>query len=281
LQILKFLPLFLVPSSAVPRPSPPHPGFSLILFSENPLEYIFHFEMEKEVVVHVCTNPSFVTECVFALTERILSSLRQHGTCILGLSGGGTPVPIYEKLGNVEEIEWENVSIFLVDERYTSADRLENNANMIRRTLLHPESLAGQRVEESNITFPDTRMPLDECVRDFEARLQSVLSERWPDVVTMGMGPDYHCASLFPIVPEEILNSTSFVVTMEQDRFDVRERISTTMHVLTKSGVKLFFMRGRDKFEKWSDMIAHSFDPHRFPVHALVQSGSTDLYVEL
>eukprot|EP01028_Stygiella_incarcerata_P008124 TRINITY_DN34612_c0_g1_i1.p1 TRINITY_DN34612_c0_g1~~TRINITY_DN34612_c0_g1_i1.p1 ORF type:complete len:238 (+),score=63.69 TRINITY_DN34612_c0_g1_i1:52-765(+) len=237
--------------------------------------------MDKKVVIHECTDSSFVVECVSALTERIVSSVRERGSCILGLSGGGTPVPIYEKLGNAKEIEWENVCIFLVDERYTPADRPESNANMIRRTLLHADSVAGQRVKESNIVFPDTSLPLDECIRDFEERLQLLFSERWPDVVTMGMGPDYHCASLFPPLPEEILKSTSFVVAMEQDRFDVRERISTTMHVLTKSGVKLFFMRGRDKFEKWSEMISHAFDPHHYPVHILVQSGSTHLYVEL
>ena len=48
-------------------------------------------------------------------------------TCFVGLSGGGTPKPIYEWLGKQTSVDWSKVTFFIVDERYIDASDSRSN----------------------------------------------------------------------------------------------------------------------------------------------------------
>ena len=127
------------------------------------------------------------------LAQRIAAILRleieKKGTATLLLSGGSTPKNLYQKLGEID-LDWSNVHVGLVDERFVSKDSPYSNETLIRESLMSGNA--------SNAQFHS--MVIDP--ENYEENLKLAIVEndefRNPDVVILGMGDDGHTASLFP-----------------------------------------------------------------------------------
>ena len=65
------------------------------------------------------------------IANRILQGLREKDIVNIALSGGSTPKNIYNLLGKREDINWNRVNIFLVDERFVSPDDNRSNSKLI------------------------------------------------------------------------------------------------------------------------------------------------------
>jgi 6-phosphogluconolactonase len=127
-----------------------------------------------------------------AISRKIHSAVDARGICSIALSGGSTPGPVYEELGNsdlAEDLPWSQLQIFFADERAVPMDHPDSNYRMVTETLLksHPEAL-GQ-------TF---RMPADAPDREQAAKRYGRRLPDPLDVLVLGMGADGHTASLFP-----------------------------------------------------------------------------------
>ena len=74
-----------------------------------------------------------------ALAARIAKMLRgaisKRGYASLVVSGGTTPVPMFAALSQVD-LEWDNVLISLVDERWVNITEKDSNENLVRTHLL-------------------------------------------------------------------------------------------------------------------------------------------------
>ena len=73
------------------------------------------------------------------LAEQIIRTLevdlKEHNAAKLLLSGGSTPINLYALLSQFD-INWAQVSIGLVDERFVSPNDSQSNERMIKNTLL-------------------------------------------------------------------------------------------------------------------------------------------------
>lgn len=214
------------------------------------------------------SEDDFVAQSVTVLVGRITQSIDEFGSAIVGLSGGSTPKPIYEALGK-ENIDWNTVFLFLVDDRYIDAHDDESNQKLVRETLLMNAS-----IPEKNIIFPDTTLPIDKCIADYEIRLAELLSKGIPHMVTLGLGEDGHIASLFPPVPTAGYGD-HLVIHTETDDFAVHDRITTTMVVIGSADRKIFFLKGEGKKFVWDEMMQSedAEDMDRWPGKAALQLG--------
>ena len=221
---------------------------------------------------HIQTTDAdaFVEEATSFLLLRMQQSIEDYGKCILGLSGGSTPKPIYEGVGSRGSgvgIDWSKVFIFLVDERYIAASDDDSNQKLIRETLLK-----NCDIPESNLIFPNTEVPLEDCITDYEQRLAQLLSEGIPHMITLGMGDDGHIASLFPPVNDRAFTD-HLVIHTQTVKFAVKERISTTFVVLLSATDKIFFLKGDAKKAVWDEMVESEDDVERWPAKAVLQMG--------
>jgi 6-phosphogluconolactonase len=211
-------------------------------------------------------DEAFITTAVDWLVERIGEAVAARGKCVFGLSGGSTPGPIYQRLGESDKVDWKNVMIFLVDERHVPADNSDSNANLQQRTLL-----AGNKIPEANVIFPDCTKPIQETVTDYGQRLEQLFAEHGgPDLLTLGLGPDGHIASLFPPVQQADKDATCIHTTTE--RFAVFDRITITLPIIARATNSVFFFKGEEKLAVWDDMMrsfADQQDPSRWPAHGL------------
>ena len=69
------------------------------------------------------------------ISQKLEQEIKKKGEATLLVSGGSTPKKLYEILSNTG-IDWNNVSIGLIDERFVATDTDESNELLIKNTLL-------------------------------------------------------------------------------------------------------------------------------------------------
>ncbi|HEX7190486.1 MAG TPA: 6-phosphogluconolactonase, partial [Thermoanaerobaculia bacterium] len=74
------------------------------------------------------------TEELMRGTARAIAERATDGS-VIALSGGSTPVPVYEILGNDDALRERRVTWVVVDERYVPESDPQSNSAMIHRTL--------------------------------------------------------------------------------------------------------------------------------------------------
>ena len=126
------------------------------------------------------------------IARKIHAAVQARGLCTMALSGGSTPGPVYEELGESDlaaKIPWSQIEIYFADERNVPLDHPESNYRLVKETLLksHPESLGRM-----------FRMPADAADRALAARRYARRLPDPLDLLVLGMGADGHTASLFP-----------------------------------------------------------------------------------
>jgi|SRR3990167_1886655 len=230
--------------------------------------YPFHMSFDYKHIT-VDSEAEFIDRSSAELEQAILDAIEEKGKCILGLSGGSTPKPIYEALGKLKAIEWHKVTIFLVDERYVPADHNESNQRMIRETLLKNSS-----IPEHQVIFPDTSLDLEECIEDYDFRIDQLMEEGI-DIMALGMGEDGHIASLFPGDIDAILEAEKKVIHTRTKKFAIEDRITVTLPVLTSAGKQFFFLQGSKKKKIFAEVLSENEDPVEYPAHALLQTEKT------
>lgn len=219
------------------------------------------------------TDGEFSSASVTLLEGLMNAAMLERGNCILGLSGGSTPRPVYEALGKSQEIDWQHVWLFLVDERYVPTGNPESNTKLIQETLLAIAALPPMQFKHP------ADLPLEEWQQEYEKILADLLKGKWPDIVILGMGEDGHIASLFPPVSERGMGP-ELTVRTTTDRFEVQNRISVTLPVLTNARSKIFLLRGKEKKKIWEEMLADDSDERRWPAKAILASGNVTLVTQ-
>src|SRR5690606_5526653 len=118
---------------------------------------------------------------------QLLSSALDHAPRAgLAVSGGRSPVPLFERLSH-EDIPWHKVAISLVDDRYVPVMHEDSNEALVRRYLLQNRASAA--------SFTGLVGDADDIARSVQRA--NGLTHRI-DVAVLGMGDDGHTASLFP-----------------------------------------------------------------------------------
>ena len=115
--------------------------------------------------------------------------LRREGRASFCVPGGTTPGPIFDTLSGVD-LDWQNVSVFLNDERWVSEDSPRSNTRLLRERLLRGKAL--------NAHLVPLYHPAEQPETEME-HLSAGLRPHLPiSVLLLGMGADMHTASLFP-----------------------------------------------------------------------------------
>ena len=175
----------------------------------------------------------------------------------LFLSGGPTAERCYRRLAEVsaptaegeKELDWANTGIYLGDERCVPPDHPDSNHRMIAEVLLGPVGSVGSDHPMYRSGSPD----------DAAAAYQRLVEPLGPlDLVHLGMGPDGHCASLFPGSAALGVEDPSVLVVASRDPNAVNphDRITLTLPAIARARLVVFTVSGESKAPAFHRIVA-------------------------
>lgn len=157
---------------------------------------------EPEVLVEPDAE-SLARSAAGRLVERLRKSVEDNEVAHLVLTGGGILEQVIRALPDAGELDWRRVHVWWGDERFVAPDSDDRNDKAAFAAGLDGLDLDPELVH---------RMPADDgsyvdvesASAAYAAELAAEADEEDVpefDVVVLGIGPDGHCASLFPNHP--------------------------------------------------------------------------------
>jgi len=193
------------------------------------------------VDVEVLNDPDAVAKrAVEVIAADARKAIRARGRFLMAVSGGRTPWIMLRVLAD-QQLPWDKVHIFQVDERIAPSGDPDRNLTHLRESLLEHAQLPEQNLHPMPVEDAD----LDSGAAQYAKTLQEI-SGNPPvlDLVHLGMGPDGHTASLIPGDP--VLNVTDRDVATT-GIYQGRRRMTLTYPVLNRSRRILWLITGADK----------------------------------
>lgn len=132
----------------------------------------------------------FVVRVGTLVAETLKKAIAERGYATLVVSGGSTPAPVFRALSTYA-LPWDQITIFLADERWVSSAHPDSNERLVRENLL-----SGPASAATFESYPFSNQSVD-CDA---AQMEKMFGEKKEpyDMVLLGMGEDGHTASLFP-----------------------------------------------------------------------------------
>lgn len=216
--------------------------------------------MQAELLVPE-THEALVGFAANWIAMRIRAAITLRGSCSLFLSGGDTPIPIYENLAalsRTDPIEWSKVALYFVDERCVKAEDPASNYGAVKRALLDRLPEAPRDIRRMVGEAPDP---------EAEARAYEAILPESIDVMVLGMGADGHVASLFPHTPQ--LHEESRAVVATQAPSKPNARISLTLATIRRARLKMLVIRGTEKAPALARALESDVDIDETPVQGV------------
>jgi len=161
---------------------------------------------------------------------------------LIAVSGGRTPWIMLRALAD-EQLPWDKIHIFQVDERIAPAGDPDRNLTNLRESLLEHAPLPEQNLHPMPVEDSDT----ESGAAQYSKTLQQIAGNPPVlDLVHLGLGPDGHTASLIPGDP--VLNVTDRDVATT-GIYQGRRRMTLTYPVLNRARKILWLVTGADKKE--------------------------------
>ena len=195
------------------------------------------------------------------ISDRLNSSIENEGSASLVLSGGSSPISIYEELSNID-ISWSKVFLTLVDDRLVGPDHKDSN-----QKLLHNHFIKNKA---KNINF----FPLKENF------LSNTEFKKPFDITLLGMGEDGHFASLFPDMINQYeafdLNASPKILITPPQGNPLMPRITMNLSLIMESLNIILLVKGKAK----QNIFKKAIKEMKLPIHYLIKNRNRDFFIE-
>lgn len=181
-------------------------------------------------------------ELADAVATRINAAIEARGEASIAVSGGSTPAKFFAALGKRKDVDWQKVTVTLVDERWVDELNDRSNAKLVNEKLLQgPAAVAKFLPLYSGGDTPDAT-----AIARTDAALAH-LPHPFAAVI-LGMGNDGHTASFFPggDTLDEALNNPGPVVSIRAPGAG-EARVTFTLPRLLETDALFLHIEGEEK----------------------------------
>jgi 6-phosphogluconolactonase len=224
---------------------------------------------KADVQWHTFANRDAFTD---GLTTSIAETLQHfsstQATVLFGVSGGSTPLPIYQALAS-RELNWQAINMIIVDERFVPTDHVDSNERNIRLAFTS-ENNPSPHI----IGLWSDAIDLDLAAHTADEKIQAL--QQPLDLVLLGMGEDGHFASLFPsasLFDQAVASEQSHCVMpiTPMPSHAPHPRLTMTLAYLRRAKRIILAITGERKRHVLQQAIANT-DHHALPIAALLHS---------
>lgn len=190
-------------------------------------------------------------------------AIAERGRFLVSLSGGGTPMKLYERLAN-ESLDWTRAHFFWGDERCVPVEDSGNTYGQMKKILF-------DKIGQTNIHRVQSELEPDSASAAYAHTLSGFADAPFDfprfDLVLLGMGDDGHTASLFPGSQVEMDASTIAVTAHYHDR--PANRVSLTPRVFNQAREVWFLVTGAGKAETLRRVIKGERNLELYPAQRI------------
>jgi 6-phosphogluconolactonase len=180
--------------------------------------------------------------------ELLLEAAAEGGHVVL--TGGSTPKAAYGLAAEAEG-DWSQTELWFSDERCVGPDHEHSNFRMANDTLISKiEPLAVHRMQGER--GPEDGA--DEYEEQLAAVFGPVVVPQF-DLILLGLGPDAHCASLFPNNPELGIRDRNVAGVEHPGMAPLVSRVTLTLPALNAGARVVFLVAGEEK----ADAVRRAF----------------------
>lgn len=215
--------------------------------------------MNKPFNIKTFNSIEFANNSAQVLKTIIKGQLKESKIINIALSGGNSPLPIYEKLGSFK-LEWERINFFLVDERCVPNDDKQSNYGNINKCFFSYISSESFPVVKEGVSYPEAAVQYQELIMH-----QVNIVDGIPkfDLVILGMGLDGHTASLFP--ETNALNNNEDLVVLNNVPQLKTNRITMTYPLILNAKKIVLIANGEAK----KKILGHVFK-NEYPISKII-----------
>jgi len=183
------------------------------------------------------------------IAQQARAAVQARGRFVFAVSGGHTPWQMLRLLAS-EDLPWQAVHLFQVDERIAPAGDPDRNLTHIAETLIATAPLAAANLHAMPVEASD----IDAAAREYAQALHAIAgTPPMLDLVHLGLGPDGHTASLVP--GDAVLGVTDADVGLTAPYMG-RRRMTLTYPVLNRARCVLWLATGAEKREMLARLCA-------------------------
>jgi 6-phosphogluconolactonase len=175
-----------------------------------------------------------------AEVARLLGEAAEAGGHVV-LTGGSSPKRAYEMAAD-RGADWSRATVWFGDERCVAPEHPDSNFGMADAALL------SRLTRTPEVLRMRGEAGFEEGAREYEEAVRERLGESpaW-DLLLLGLGPDGHCASLFPGRDEKDVDDRLVVGVPEAGLEPWVPRISLTLPALNAARHVVFLVTGESK----------------------------------
>jgi len=234
-----------------------------------------------EITLQISATTAEITRAAAELfVHSANEAIKLRGVARIAISGGTTPKNAFALLAAeyADQVPWDKLQLFWVDERCVAPDNPESNYGMTRATLLSKVPLP-----EANVHRMEGELDPEEAASRSEAEIRNAFKlegAQTPtfDLILLGLGPDGHTASLFPHT--EGLNEMARITIANHVPQKDTWRMTLTWPVITQGRQVAFLIEGAEKASIVRTVFTGAYDPETYPAQ-LIRPASGKLLLLL
>ena len=184
-------------------------------------------------------------ECVSLIREH--TQILSRNPYAIMLSGGRTPLPVYNSLAAHPISVPDNLRIMLSDERMAPEASPANNFSHMAAMI------SALRIPADHVLKVDTTLPHDQAAARYDTDLSAFFAQNGRlTLALLGLGADGHTASIFSQGDLERARNRSAIATTGADGL---ARVSVTPEIISRADMIVFLAAGPEKEEIASRLI--------------------------
>lgn len=176
------------------------------------------------------------------IADRIRENLTKKGFFTMAISGGRTPWEMIKELAK-EDLPWEKVFLFQVDERIAPDAHPDRNLTQLFNTIQGTRLMTRLNVFPMHVVAED----LSKVCEEYADHIKTITGTGQLDLIHLGIGTDGHTASLIP--GDDILEIQDKDVALTSLPYQGRKRMSLTYPMINRAEKILWIITGEEKAE--------------------------------
>jgi 6-phosphogluconolactonase len=198
---------------------------------------------------------TLVGDVASALLDRLESAQARGEVPQIGLTGGTIAEALHRELARRAQdssVDWSRVVFWWGDERFVPAGSPDRNAGQAREALLDHVPVDPAHVHE--VPASDEVATAEDAAEAYSAALREH-GAGFFEVLMLGIGPDGHCASLFPGHPG-LAARDAVAIAVHDSPKPPPDRVSLTFEAMERSRAVWFIASGEGKAEAVARALA-------------------------